>query len=211
EVTNNGPADDPDAVLSSVIPPGLTVDSTSSTAGSDPPVSQGILTADLGLLPAGQTDIVTLVVTPGPSNLGMLTTGFSVQGQDYDPNPSNNSASVNVAIAPSSDLGVVIAPGHVAAVAQVDWTYTVQVTNAGPSLATGVVATISVPSGAQFVSASSNQGPAPVAQHGVLLAYLGTMAPGGSATVTVVIDPMASVAAGPLALSRPVSGAHDEP
>ena len=50
----------------------------------------------------------------------------------------------------------------VAAVAQVDWTYTVQVTNAGPSPATGVVATIPLPAGVQFVSASSEPGTAPV-------------------------------------------------
>jgi uncharacterized repeat protein (TIGR01451 family) len=211
DVTNNGPVDEPDAVLSSAIAPGLTVDSTGSTAGADPPVSQGILTADLGLLPAGQTDRVTLIVTPGPSNLGMLTTGFSVQGQDYDPDPSNNAVSVSVPIAPSSDLGAVIAPGDVAAVAQVDWSYTVRVTNAGPSSATGVVATIPVPSGAQFVSASSSQGPTPVGQNGVLSAYLGTIASGGSATVTVVIDPTASVAGGTIALSAQVSGAQYDP
>ena len=81
-------------------------------------------------------------------------------------------------IAASSDLGVAIAPGHVAAVAQVDWTYTVQVTNAGPSPATGVVATIPVPAGAQLVSASPSQGLAPLGQNGVLIADLGTIASG---------------------------------
>ena len=119
-VTNNGPLDEPDAVLSSALAAGLVVDSTTSSVGGDPPVSQGILTADLGPLLAGQTAVVTLVVTPGQPNVGMLTTGFSVQGQDYDPDLSNNAVSVRVPIAPSSDLGVTIAPGHVAAVAQVE-------------------------------------------------------------------------------------------
>jgi uncharacterized repeat protein (TIGR01451 family) len=210
-VTNNGPLDEPDAVLSSALAAGLVVDSTSSTAGADPPVSQGIMTADLGPLLSGQTDIVTLVVTPGQPNVGMLTTGFSVQGQDYDPDPSNNAVSVSLPIAPSCDLGVAIAPGNVAAVSQVDWAYTVQVTNAGPSPATGVAATIPLPAGAQFVSASSSQGLAPVGQDGALVAALGTIASGGSATVTILIEPDESVAGGTLTLAAQVAGSQYDP
>lgn len=92
-----------------------------------------------------------------------------------------------------------------------NWTYTVQVTNAGPSPATGVVATIPVPSGAQLVSASPSQGVAPLGQNGVLIAALGTIASGGSATVTIVIDPSASVAGGTIALAARVSGTPYDP
>src|SRR5262249_45417138 len=143
-VTNNGPATEPDAVLSCALPDGLVVDSTRSTQGASPPVSQGILTADLGTLAAGQTATVTLVVTAGPGEAGTLTTVFSAQGLDYDPDLTNNTVPVSVTLAGSCDLGVAIAPGNTAAVARVGWSYTVRVTNSGPSPATGVVATVPV-------------------------------------------------------------------
>lgn len=211
DVTNNGPAAEPDAQFSGAIPPGLLVDSTTSSQGSDPSVSQGIMTADLGALPSGQTATLTLVVTPGPLNVGVLPAGFSVQGQDFDPDPTNNSASVDVDVEPSSDLAVQIIPGNVAAVAQVDTTYTVKVTNAGPSAATDVTATVPLPAGAQLVSVTSSQGLAPVGGNGLLTADLETLAPGASATVTVVIDPSSSVGGGTIALSAAVSGDQYDP
>ncbi len=120
DVTNNGPADEPDAVLSSVLPNGLDVQSTTSTQGASPPVSQGVLTADLGPLASGQTAVVRVVATPGASDVGTLTTGFSVQGQDYDPDVSNNTVAVAVPVAASCDLEATIVPSDVAAVDQVE-------------------------------------------------------------------------------------------
>ena len=52
----------------------MAVVSTTSTQAQDPPVNQGILLANLGLLPAGQTVVVTMVATPGSSDVGTLTT-----------------------------------------------------------------------------------------------------------------------------------------
>jgi uncharacterized repeat protein (TIGR01451 family) len=206
DVTNNGPADEPDAVLSAALPKGVEVDSTSSTQGGDPPVNQGILTADLGPLAAGQTAVVTLVVTPGASDVGTLTTGFSVEGQDYDPDLSNNTDVVAVPVAPSCDLAAVIVPSEAPAVAQVAWSFSAVVTNKGPSPATGVVAMIPLPAGVQFVSASSSEGDAPTEQAGALTADLGGIAPGGSASVTVVIAPTPSVSGGTVSLTASVAG-----
>ena len=81
----------------------------------------------------------------------------------------------------------------------------------GPSPATGVVATIPLPAGVQFVSASSSQGVAPAEQGGVLTADLGTIASGGSATVTVVIDPTSAVAGGTIPLAATVAGDQYDP
>ena len=211
DVTNQGPNDEPDAVLSSNLPLGLVVDSTGSTQGADPPVSQGILTADLGLLPAGATAVVTLVVTPGPSDVGPLTTAFSVQGLDYDPDATNNTAYVTNSVVATSDLGVVIAPSSGPAMAQVDWSYSVLVTNNGPSTATGVVATIPLPGGVQLASASSGQGSTPTQQGGVLTDDLGDIASGGSATITIVIDPTPASSGTSISLSAEVAGNQFDP
>lgn len=211
-VTNHGPVNEPDAVLSSSLPAGLTVVSTRSTQGPTPSVSQGILTANLGPLASGATAQVTLVVTPGISDVGVVTTGFSVQGQDYDPNPADNAAVVAASVAASADLGVSIQPGAGPAVAQVAWSYTVLVNNAGPSQAMGVLATIPIPAGVALVSATSSQGlPPAIQQDGSLAASLGTIDSGASATITVTVDPTPAAAGSAVVLSAGVAGNEFDP
>ncbi|MHB1556938.1 MAG: Calx-beta domain-containing protein [Isosphaeraceae bacterium] len=211
-VTNQGPANELDAVLSSSLPAGLTVVSTRSTQGPTPSVSQGILTANLGPLASGASAQVTLVVTPGTTDVGVVTTGFSVQGQDYDPNLSDNAAVVTASVAASADLGVSIQPGAGPAVAQVAWSYTVQVNNAGPSQATGVLATIPIPAGVALVSATSSQGLPPVIQQdGGLAADLGVIDSGAAATITVTVDPTPAVSGSAVSLSAGVVGNEYDP
>lgn len=211
-VTNQGPADEPNAVLSSSLPAGLTVVSTRATQGPTPAISQGILTANLGPLASGASAQVTLVVTPGATDIGVVTMGFSVQGQDFDPNPSDNAAVVTANVAASADLGVSIQPGTGPAVAQVAWTYTVHVQNMGPSQATGVLATIPIPAGVALVSATSSQGLPPAIQpDGRLAANLGAIDSGDSATITVTINPTPAVSGNSVSLSAQVAGNEYDP
>jgi uncharacterized repeat protein (TIGR01451 family) len=210
-VTNNGPEDEPDAVLGGAVPQDATVDSTSSTRGADPAVSHGIMAADLGAIPAGQSATVTITISPGAQDVGTMIAGFSVQGQDYDPDSTNNATTVSVPVAGSSDLSVQIIPANVAAVAQIEWAYTLVIKNEGPSAATNVAARIPVPAGSHLVSALSSQGQAPAGQGGLIAADLGTILSGGSATITVVIDPTAAVGGQTITLAAQVSGDQDDP
>jgi uncharacterized repeat protein (TIGR01451 family) len=211
-VTNQGPADEPDAVLTGALAAGVTFDSGSSTRGGVPTVSGGIVTADLGPLPAMQTAVVTLIVTPGPAAVGAVSARFAVQGQDLDPVLTNNTAEVTVNVAPSADLAVGLAPSSSLAIAQVDWTYTVVVSNAGPSDATGVTAVSPLPADVELVSAVSSQGPVPTDQDGAVTAVLGAIAAGHSATVTVVVRPTpAAATAGSIGLAATVAGDESDP
>ncbi|HZW31543.1 MAG TPA: hypothetical protein VFF52_12600, partial [Isosphaeraceae bacterium] len=211
-VTNQGPDDEPDAVLTSVLPAGLTFQSMTSTQGTGPTITQGILTADLGPLAVNATAAVTLVGTPGPTAVGPLATPFTVSGQNLDLDPDNNTAVVAVSVAPSADLTVGISTGGRSAVAQVDWTYTLVVSNAGPSAATGVFATAPLPANVAFVSATSSQGSVPTEQDGVVSAGLGTIAAGKAATVTLVVLPTeAAASAGAIGLAAAVAGDEFDP
>ncbi|MGP0063199.1 MAG: Calx-beta domain-containing protein, partial [Isosphaeraceae bacterium] len=211
-VSNLGPADEPDAILSGSLPPGVTVDSAIASQGATPTVTQGLLAADLGLLPANATATVTLVVSPGATDIGTMTAGFTVLGQNIDPDPSNNAAQVTVDVAPATDLSVAIAPGSAQAVAQIDWTYTVDVTNPGPSAATGVTATSLLPTDVTFVSASSSMGTAPTVQDGTITADMGALAAGGSATLTIVVLPAPAAAIdGSIVLAAAVAGNQADP
>jgi len=64
-------------------------------------------------------------------------------------------------------------------------TYTLMARNAGPSDATGVIVSDSVPAGTTLVSATASQGSCTSA----VSCSLGTIAAGGSATVTIVLKP----------------------
>ena len=213
-VTNQGPNDEPDAVLTSALPAGLTIASggMSSTQGTPPTITQGILTADLGPLRTSAKAVVTLVGTPGPTAVGTLSTSFTVSGQDLDLDSKNNTAEAAVSVDPSADLAVGISPGGSSAFAQVGWTYTLVVSNAGPSDATGVTASSRLPANVAFISATSSQGGAATEQDGVISARLGTIAAGKAATVTVVVLPTpAAATAGSIGLSATVAGDEFDP
>ena len=208
-VTNQGPADEPDAVLSGALPAGMVMDSLTWTQGGAPTFNQGILTADLGPLPANATATVTLIASAGATDTGPLTAAFTVQGQNIDPDPSNNTAQVTVNVAPATNLSVAISPGPGPVFAQTDWTYTLKVSNPGPSDATGVTVTSTLPTDVEFVSASYSLGVAPTEQNGTITANVGTLAAGGSETITIVIQPTPAAAAdGSIVLSATVAGSE---
>jgi uncharacterized repeat protein (TIGR01451 family) len=90
-------------------------------------------------------------------------------------------------------------------------TYTLSVHNAGPSDATGVVATDRLPNGVTFVSATSTQGTCSE-NHGVVtcnIGSLGTM--GGTANATVTITVKAPSDAGQITDTASVTGDQHDP
>ena len=177
-VSNLGPDDDADATVTSQLPSDVQFVSAATSTGGTPSVTQGgLLTADLGPLSLGQSAVVTLVLTAEALSAETLTTEFSVQGQNVDPVPSNNNATVSVTVDPSADLAIVISPpGSV--YPTVASSFTMTVSNLGPSDATGVSVVATLPTNAEFISATSSQGPTPTDQAGILSASLGEIDPG---------------------------------
>jgi uncharacterized repeat protein (TIGR01451 family) len=203
-VSNLGPDDETDAVVTSELPANLQFVSASTSTGGTPSVTEGgLLTADLGPLSSGQSAVVTLVVTAEAPSAQSITTTFMVTGDNVDPNASNNTATVTVSAVPSADLAIEISPPAVA-YATVASTYTMTVANLGPSDAIGVTVLSTLPANVIFVSAASSQGPAPSDQAGVIKANLGELDSGTSATVTLVLEPSATT--GSVVLPASVSG-----
>src|SRR5262249_44115510 len=112
-----------------------------------------------------------------------------VAGAPDDSDPTNNDVEDHTPIAiPTADLGVSIASTRAVRAGQ-DLTYTLMVTNFGPERATEVTVPDTLPLGVDFVSAAASQGAAPGQSGDLVAAFLGSLAAGASATVTIVVRP----------------------
>jgi uncharacterized repeat protein (TIGR01451 family) len=165
-VRNAGPSTASGVVLADPTPAGLTF--LSSTCGPFP--------CSLGSLAVGGVASVTATyaVPPGYTTPDTIVNTAAVSASTPDGNPANNTASASTTETEQADVQAT-KTGPASAVRGTQVTYTITVTNAGPSTAVGVSLTDPTPPGLIFVSSSC--GPFPCA--------LGTLAPGASATVTV--------------------------
>ena len=93
--------------------------------------------------------------------------------------------------APTADLGIAKStnPGTLR-LGSGNITYTLSITNHGPSTATGVVVADQLPPTVTFVSATSSQGTCSQAS-GVVTCPVGTMTSGATVTITIVVRPTA--------------------
>jgi uncharacterized repeat protein (TIGR01451 family) len=141
-----------------------------------------------------------------PTAAGTLTNLASVSGNEADPTPKDNSLTFTTPVtAATADLKLKakIAVPNPLTVGS-DLTFTFFVTNGGPSGATGVTLTDTLPANVTVVSATG--GVTPV--HGVLTFDIGTLAKGAQASVTMVLSP---TAAGTLTNLASVSGNEADP
>jgi uncharacterized repeat protein (TIGR01451 family) len=132
--------------------------------------------------------------TIAPASVPTLSGKASSSFTSTTPGARTASATLDnqtVTIEASADLAVTKVADPTVGTAGQALTYTLTVTNAGPFLSTGVIATDAVPAGAAFVAAAASQGTASLV-NGVVVASLGDLAVGASATVTIVVTPSAA-------------------
>ena len=174
-VNNAGPSDATSVVATDTLPAGVSFVSTSGCA-EDP---AGAPTCSLGTIAAGGMASYSISVT-APSSTGTVTNSVSVASAAADGNASNNTATedttvedVDLSITKTDSVDPVAPSGAFA--------YTVTVGNAGPSDASGVVATDTLPAGVSLVSTSGcAEDPA-----GVPTCTLGAISSGGMASYTI--------------------------
>jgi large repetitive protein len=147
EVTNHGPSTAAKAMVTDVLPAGLSY--VSSTENLCSAVGQTV-TCELGTMANGETKTVKLTV--GTSGAGPHTNTAQVSSETPDPEPANNKSSAPLEVLPAADLSlektvtptVVELPGEA--------TYTLTIYNKGPDAAQGVVITDPLPTGETYVS-----------------------------------------------------------
>jgi uncharacterized repeat protein (TIGR01451 family) len=189
-VTNNGTGSGPSTTSGVTVvdnlPSGVTLVSATPSTGSCSGTTT--INCQLGTFPGGASATIDIVVKLAPATVGTLTNTATVSAATSDPNTSNNSATATATVVPTADLSIANTdspdPVHVGQ----NLTYTIKVANAGPSSATGVTVTDTLPKGAGLASATASQGSCTQSKQSVTCG-LGTIPNGAAATVTIVVRP----------------------
>ncbi|NFJ07590.1 DUF11 domain-containing protein, partial [Clostridium botulinum] len=141
KVSNFGPADAQNVVLTDTIPPEITGAEFSEDGGSTFSPWTGSLV--IGTLLNGETRDILIRGTVSPTAAGIISNTATVTSTTPDPNPSNNTSTVDVEVlAPVvADVSVVKTASPNPVMAGELLTYTINVTNFGLSSAENVVLT----------------------------------------------------------------------
>jgi uncharacterized repeat protein (TIGR01451 family) len=224
-VTNNGPSDAQDIVVKDVLPAGVQF---ISAVPSDPSFVCSFLNQTLSCQAAvlfaapvnpppiipprigsnTLTIIINGIVNPGLPNATVLNNSATVEASTEDPVPANNtSAVVATTVTSVSALTITKVASPNPVIAGTNLTYTITVTNTGPSFATGVVVTDPIPAETSFVSVSGTGVFAPIAACSFAAGtvtcnatpggLLPTLPPNNPSTITIVVKVL-SGAVGPI-------------
>jgi uncharacterized repeat protein (TIGR01451 family) len=179
-IRNTGPSPAPGVGATLILPSGVTF---TSANGAKCSASGPVVTCALtGTLDAGSSALITVKVAVGPAVLGAVTSTVTVTTSANDPNPTNDTASETTTVVASADLKVAMThKGWFRAGTQ--GSYSLTISNGGPSTATDVVVTITLPAGMTFVSAGSTCS----ALGAVVTCTLGTLAPGATVSLTLIV------------------------
>ncbi len=193
--SNSDPSTDPAAVVTDTLPANVTF--VSATGGAM--LSDGVLTLPVGSLDANPTTILTIVVTPDAAAAGSGSasiTNVAVINSPYNTN-LENSASVNTTVTAVTALGVKISPNSGPNYVEHDLTYTIMATNSGPSNATGVILTDTLPGdiGTKVTATTSVAGVNATVAGSQVTASFGEIDAGDSVTLTIKVVPTLAAAA----------------
>ncbi|MBC8570189.1 DUF11 domain-containing protein [Zongyangia hominis] len=101
---------------------------------------------NIGTLGAGESFVVTIRGTVNPSApVGSIENTAAVESTTPDPDPDNNTATEETPVTVSADVAVIKTAGSSPAIPGQTFSYTITVTNGGPSDAQGVILIDAVP------------------------------------------------------------------
>jgi len=188
KVTNNSSIEVTGVTLEETLPDEVTFVSA-TVAQLDQ--TNNVLTFNLGNLEAGETSVVEVTVT-APQTIATITGTAAVRSKIFDPNISNDTDSLTISVEetelPSVELELTRTESSEDISLGDDFTFTLTVTNNGPNSATVITLTEILPSGVDFVSAKASQGIAFQDFNGNVIAQLGDLESGESATVEVTVN-----------------------
>jgi len=182
-VTNHGPSSATNVVLTDTLPAGICdLVSLSPDCGGNP------LVCNLGTLAAGNHWSTRILGTICPNSIGSLLNRAEVRSTVPDSTPGNNEVQVCTALNALADLRLEKDRRPDLVVAGDTATYTIKVSNEGPSDASGVIVSDTLPAGASFVTATL-----PITMHsGIVEWYIPTLLSGQSEELELVVQASSS-------------------
>ncbi len=139
-VSNNGPHQANSVTLTDELPAGVSFVSASSTQGSCTAAGSTV-TCELGDLNQSSNVSITIIVNVTAASGTTLVNNASVSSTTTDANTQDNSATVNTEVYTFADMSVYAMADPYYVLSGTNVTYTVDVTNNGPSAATSVTLT----------------------------------------------------------------------
>jgi large repetitive protein len=207
-VEDLGPSVAHHVVVTDPLPAGVTFVSASEGCAAVAGVVSCEVQAAEGELAVGEAvDFKVTVHVPFALGGQALTNTASVAAEEADPHSENNQSTVTTMVGPAADLSITKTMG--AAQAGKPLTYTLAVTNHGPSASSAVTVKDTLPAGTTFKSAAPSQGSCSVSGQTVTCA-LGALASGGSAQVSITVE-VAATATGTLRNVATVEGPEPDP
>jgi uncharacterized repeat protein (TIGR01451 family) len=206
-VNNAGAGEATAVMLTDTLPASVGFVSANPSQGSCGGEMGGEVMCNLGNLASGASATVTIVVQPTAT--GPITNSVSVAANETDENLSNNSDTEETIVTPApvlADLAVTKSDSPDPVQVGSNLTYTVTVTNNGPSNATVVTMTDTLPAGVNFVSATPSQGSCTGTS--TVVCNLGSLPASANATVTLVVKP---TAAGTITNTASVTATETDP
>jgi len=176
-LANDGPNNATGVTLQDVLPAQVSYLSSTATVGSYDPATR---TWTVGSVPVGVTQMLTimaLVTSPNPQT----NTAAISHSDQFDPDTSNNSNTASIT-PQQADLELTKIVSNPRPNVGDMVTFTVGVTNNGPSAGTGVHVADLLPAGLSFVSATPSQG---TYSSSTGLWVIGALANTASATLTI--------------------------
>ena len=187
-VTNTGPSDAVGVIATDAIGAGFTPEIANSSPACT--VSASTFTCAAGTLVPGATVSFVIEVRADPALApGSYDNTATASATTTDPNPANNTSTVSIAVERVADVSLVKNADVTIPAAGTQFTYTLSAANGGPSNATTVVVTDTLPAGLTFVSS-----PDPCTANGQLVTcQTPLLAPGSRIDfqVTVALAPSA--------------------
>ncbi len=216
-VTNDGPSPVNGATVNDTVPSPLTNATWTCTASGGSSCGTAAGTGNISTtvnLANGGTATFTLTAKVPANFTGPITNTATVAPPTgvIDPESGNNSGSVTTPTQPTSDLSITKTASASVIRAGDEVTYTINVKNNGPSDAPSVVVTDPLPTGVNFVSATSTKGTC--SGTGIVTCNIGTLtavAPDNTAVVTIKIQVPFTFPVGPLNNSAVVSSSNTDP
>lgn len=218
-VSNEGPDAAANVQLTFPLPAGTLFQATNAPVGWTcnsfaPGTMAPTVTCSIPTFPA-VTAMFTITASTPPTASGTFSTTASVSSTTPDPSSNDNTFAVSVQVQPSTDLSAALsaAPDPVNAGSNLTWTMTV--TNQGPSTATNATVDLPLPVQTTFVSLATSAGwsctTPPVGSNGTVSCSLtGSMSSSASATFTLVSRVLSSTPSGTsISMTATVSSTSD--